>query len=138
MKNAIAATIIAASFAAPAFAADKVPTTLPLIHVPAEAATPAIPPADLLSRADRAAAADRGVSAGMQTLISEFVSASIRLAAIESAGEVETVGTAAQDRSKALVALAFHEPVTLTELSMKTAALIEFSEDMARLAEVSK
>lgn len=77
-------------------------------------------------------AADQAVSPAMQTLISDFVEMSIRLAAIDASGEPELVGTAVQDRSKSLMALAFHAPTNVTELAAKLSAITEFSEDTER------
>ena len=81
-----------------------------------------------------AAVADRKVSVGMQTLIDAFVSASIRMAATDLEGDAEGIGIVARARTTALVALVFHAPENLTELSAKLAAITEFSEDTERFA----
>jgi hypothetical protein len=81
-----------------------------------------------IAQAERAAS----VSPMMQDLIADFVTTSIKLAAIDASGEAEAVGTVVQDRSKALVALAFYQPRNLIELSAKLSAITEFSEDTER------
>ena len=80
------------------------------------------------------ASADQAVSPAMQTLISQFIGASIRQYAADVSGDSDAISIVSQDRAKALTALVFHEPVNLAELSAKTAALIEFSEDVERFA----
>lgn len=72
------------------------------------------------------------VSPIMQGLISDFSLASLRQGALDTSGDTEKAAAAAQERNKALIALAFHEPANLTELGAKTAALVEFTEDTER------
>lgn len=72
------------------------------------------------------------VSPIMQGLISDFSLASLRQGALDSSGDTEKAAAAAQNRNKALMVLAFHEPANLTELAAKTAALVEFTEDTER------
>ena len=74
------------------------------------------------------------ISEGMQTLISEFVRASIRMAATDISGDAEAIGIVAHDRTRALAALAFHPPQNMTELAAKLAAITEFSEDTERFS----
>lgn len=72
------------------------------------------------------------VSPIMQGLISDFALTSLRQGAFDTSGDSEKAAVAAQERNKALIALAFHEPANLTELAAKTAALVEFTEDTER------
>jgi hypothetical protein len=74
------------------------------------------------------------VSPEMQALIAEFVDRSIRMSATDLAGDAEAIGIIAQDRTRALSALAFHPPRNLVELAAKLAVLVEFSEDVERFA----
>jgi hypothetical protein len=121
-RNALYASLLAAAVST----AVTTGAMIPVVSALAQDARPSI--------AISAAVADREISEGMQTRISGFVHASMRLAAIDASGDTETVGVAAQERSKALVDLAFHQPANLVELAAKTAALVEFSEDVERFA----
>jgi hypothetical protein len=74
------------------------------------------------------------VSSMTQDLISDFVQTSIRLNAADMEGDPEAYRSISDARSKALVSLTFHQPGNLVELSAKTAALVEFSEDTERFS----
>jgi hypothetical protein len=148
-RRSIISSLMVLSITGPAIAAEPVPLpveTLQKFHVPAPVPLPvetlsrfhvlaqAVTPATLLARADRAAAADREVSEGMQVVIGSFVEKSIRMAATDITGDNEALGIVAQDRTRALTALAFHRPANITELAAKLAAITEFSEDTERFA----
>lgn len=102
--------------------ADPIPATPPdRIYVPAPAAPRPIPigPLPLFEVPAQAhPIPDQSVSPTMQTMIDEFVTASTR--------------QTSEDRSKALTALAFHQPANLVELAAKTTALTEFANDSER------
>jgi hypothetical protein len=74
------------------------------------------------------------ISEKMQNRISDFVQASISLAAADLEGNPDDNKAVSDTRSKALVALVFHQPENLTELAAKTATLVEFSQDTERFA----
>ncbi len=78
------------------------------------------------------AAAQSDAPPMLDTLISDFVVLSIKLAATDMEGDADAYRAVSDDRSKALVALAFYQPSSLTGLAAKLSALIEFSEDTER------
>jgi hypothetical protein len=91
----------------------------------------------LMALAIVSAAASPAMAQGepsMGSVVSDFVTASIRLQSIDMAGDPERYRAAAEDRTDALTVLAFHRPADLTELANKLAALVEFTEDTERFA----
>jgi hypothetical protein len=124
-RNALYGTLIAVAFSTAVSTAVMIPTVSALAQ---SVVQPAASPADCVASCGPA------ISATLQSLVHDFVMASIRRDGLEASPDTEALGLAIQERHKALSALAFHPPVSLLELAVKLNVITEYAEDTERWA----